>query len=59
MERDDDTEVSRPAVLGLVQARPVISCVSLSKSLNLSGLQCLYLKNEELGLDNLWNYISY
>lgn len=41
MERDDDTEASRPAVLGLVQAWPVISCVSLSKSLNLSDLQCL------------------
>lgn len=57
MERDDDTVASSPAVLVLVQARPVISCVSLSKSLNLSGLQCLYLKNEELGLDYLWDYV--
>lgn len=57
MERDDDTEASRPAVLGLVQAWPVISCVSLSKSLNLSGIQCLYRKNEELGLDSLWDCV--
>lgn len=47
----DDTKASRLGNLGFGPRLAGISCVS--KLLNLFSPQCLYLKNKELGLDNL------
>lgn len=56
MERDD-IEALKTSRFGFGPRLASNHWESLSKSLNHSGPQRPYLKNEELRLDNLWNYV--